>query len=360
MRFPTLFLIFLLLALSLQAHAQTQEKGPADALWEIYQQGDFEEVVTQGKALLAMDDETAQVNLAVGRSLVHLEKYDAAFPYLTRAVQMDPHQTWIYAWAQVYLGISHFKTGNEDRARQAWISARDCQATRNATRNAEGNLKLLGLSEFFNDWKPFETEHFSFRFSDRLENFDRVNFARSHEEAFFVITQWFGGAPEEKIRFLWASQDEADEAGMPPLGFSRPDEYLTHAILGQTVGHEMTHIISRHALNPTLITGLINEGVAVHMDLTHRDQMERARRILAETVPKPLKVSIPALWLDWSLAVDSFSYPVAGAFVSLLLEKGGKEKFFEFFVDQSYEHAQLIYGQDLAAWIDEFEEDLYR
>ncbi len=340
---------------------QAQEVGPADALWEIYKQGDFEGVVLQGKAMLITDNETAQVNLAVGRSLVHLDKFDEAFPYLKRAAELDPQKNWVYAWAQVYLGISHFKTGQEKRAGQAWILARDCNATRNATRSAENNLNYLGLSEFFEQWKSFESEHFKFRFSGRLQDFNRVDFARSHDQAYGIITKWFGGGPDQKIRFLlWSSQEEADEAGMPTMGFSRPEEYLTHAVLGQTVGHEMTHIISRHAMKPTVISGLINEGVAVHMDLTGRDQMQRAINLMAEAKVKPLKVSIPALWLDWSLLPDLYSYPVAGAFVGMLVENGGKEKFLEFFVDQSFGHAQEVYGSDLQTWIDDFEKELYQ
>jgi len=352
---------FFLWLLCIPSLASGQEKGPADVLWETYNQGDFEAVVVQGKAMLATENETAQVNLAVGRSLVDLKKYDEAFPYLSRAVEMDPHHTWVYAWAQVYLGHGHYKTGMEKRARQAWILARDCRATRNATRTAEDNLKLLGLSEFFDQWNSFETEHFSFRFSGRLKDFDRAGFARSHEEGFGIITKWFGGRPEQKIRFfVWENQAEADEAGMQLLGFSRPELNLVHAVVRQTVGHEMTHVISYHASTPTVITGLINEGVAVHMDLTGRNQMQRARKQFSQTVPRPLKVSIPALWLDWTLAPDTFSYPVAGAFVEMLVEKGGKKRFLEFFRDQSYEHALQVYGNDLSNWINEFEEELFR
>lgn len=343
------------------ALAQEVERGPADALWEIYQEGRFEEVITQGKALLAAEDETAQVNLAVGRSLVHLEKYEEAFPYLNRAAEIDPLKTWVYAWAQVYLGIVHYENGDETMARQAWILARDCNATRNATRNAVGNLNLLGLSEFFDNWKPFATEHFSFRFSDRLVDLDRVEFARLHEDAYQIISKWFGGGPEKKIRFLvWTDQAEADEAGMPPLGFSRPEEFLVHALVSQTLGHEMTHVISHHALQPTKVVGLINEGISVHLDQTGRDQMKRAQDTWNNTTPRPLKVSIPALWLDWSLAPDVLSYPVAGAFVAMLIDKGGKDRFLEFFVDQSYGHAQEIYGDKLAGWINEFEAELYQ
>jgi tetratricopeptide (TPR) repeat protein len=361
MRSFVALLVFVILVSPIPALAQDQEGGPADDLWELYKEGRFEEVITLGKALLATENETAQVNLAVGRSLVDLEKIEDAFPYLTRAVDLDPNRTWVYAWAQLYLGNTHLESGDDDRARQAWMAARDCGATRNATRNAGNNLKYFGLSEFFADWKPFGTEHFSFRFSGRLKDFDRVEFARRYENAYAEITQWFGGGPDKTIRFLlWSSQDEADEAGMPALGFSRPAQHLIHAVQGQTVGHEMTHIISFHALKPTVRTGLINEGISVHMDLTGRDQMERARALKASANPEPLKVSIPAMWLDWSLAPEAFSYPVAGAFVGMLIEKGGKDKFLEFFQDQSYENAQKVYGGDLAGWIKNFEDELYR
>lgn len=354
-------LVSALFILSLVPGVIAQETGPADPLWDLYRQGEFESVVVQGKAMLATENETAQVNLAVGRSLVHLEKYDDAFVFLSRAVELDSRKTWVYAWAQVYLGISHFETGNEDRARQAWILARDCQATRNATRSAETSLKLLGLSEFFDKWEAFETQHFSCRFSGRLIDFNRVEYARSLEEAYDTISTWFGGGPDEKIRFLlWANQAEADEAGMPPMSFSNPEEYLTHSLRAQPMGYELTHIISLYALNPTIQNGLISEGIAVHMDLTGRNQMKQARKVLAESNPKPLEVSIPALWLDWTLSPEEFSLPVAGAFVNMLVEKGGKKRFLEFFKDQSYEHALLIYGDGLKSWINDFEEELYR
>ncbi len=352
--------IFLLTVLSTTL-VFAQANGPADALWELYKEGNFAEVVVQGKLLINTDKETAQVNLAVGRSLVHLEKYDDSFVYLTKAVQLDSDKTWVYAWGQVYLGMANWKMGDYARAGQAFILARDCNATRNATRNATTYMTRLGLSESYANWQSFETDNFSFLFSDRLEDFDQVKFATRHEEAFLNISQWFGGQPDEKIRFLlYANQDEADEAGVGTLGFSKPTMFLTHARIGQTVGHEMTHNIAFHALNPQTMTGLINEGIAVHMDQTGRNQLKRARKARKDKGGESFNVSIPAIWKDWTLAPDEYSYPLAGAFVARLLEKGGKEKFFEFFTDQSYEHAQEIYGQDLNQWIREFEEDLYK
>ena len=120
MRTLNLTLILLLLAVPLAA----QEKGPADDLWPLYQEGRFEEVVTRGQALLATGTETAALNLAVGRSLVDLKRFEEGMPYLEKAIAQDTNRTWVYAWAQVYLGSSYLAEGNYSRAGQAWKLAR--------------------------------------------------------------------------------------------------------------------------------------------------------------------------------------------------------------------------------------------
>lgn len=355
-------LISLLVSLALPISAQ--EGGPADALWPLYQQGDLEAVIRQGKELLTGGEETAQVNLAVGRALADQGQWAEAEVFLRRAADLDATgRTWVYAWAYVYLGNAAWTGGDADGARQAWILARDAGATRNATRAARMNLVGLGLDESFAAWHEFTTDHFRFLFSDRLVDLDRTAYAREHEEAYAAISGWFGGGPARPIRFIvWADQDEATAAGMPELGFARPELNLVHCLAQQTVGHEMTHVIAVAALQPTLRTGLINEGTAVFHDQTGRDRLAVARRALAAAVTEaggPLPpVALRALWDDWSLLPAAASYPLAGAWVERLVQKGGKEKFLEFFTDQSREHARQVYGADLEGWIDGFEADL--
>ncbi len=135
---------------------------------------------------------------------------------------------------------------------------------------------------------------------------------------------------------------------------------LVHARADQTVGHEMTHVISHHATHPKHVTGLINEGIAVYHDQTGRDQMALAREALANAVQLPIQVELAALWEDWSLMEVDVSYPVGGAWVKALIEKGGKEKFLEFFKDQRLANAREVYGSDLQGWMDEFTSTLYQ
>ncbi len=339
-------------------------KGPADPLWELYKQGRFDEVVNQGKALLSTGTETAQVNLAVGRALVDQDKAAEGEIFLKRAADLDlTDRTWVYAWAEVYLGAVRLRLGDDDGARAAWLAARDCNATANATRNANNNLTGFALDPSFDKWDTFRTEHFLFRFSDKLTDFDRADYARRHEEAYAKIRAWFGGAPDQPIRFVvWADQDEATAAGMPTLGFARPRLDLVHCLVNQTVGHEMAHVIGYAAVHPVNATGLINEGTAVYLDQTGRDRMAVAEAALAAARADTSAVlppfSVRALWDDWSLAPDGVSYPLAGAWVARLVEKGGKDRFLQFYVDQSRDHAKEVYGADLEGWIDGFEQDL--
>ena len=353
--------LMLILAVLLTVASAAAQEGPADRLWELYKKGRFADVIREGKVELTTGTPTAQVNLAVGRALVDSEKNEESLIYLETAIRLDPGQTWVYAWGQVYLGMAQLRLDQTAKAREAWIKARDCAATANATGAAVNNLKILGLAEFYDDWKKFSTEHFDFKYSPGLKNFDGVAYARQHEEAFGIIADWFGGGPEKKINFfVWTNKAEAKHAGMPELGFSRPEFHLVHARAEQTVGHEMTHVISARAVEPEVVTELINEGIAVYHDQTFRDQLELARKALAEAPDSQVTVAVGALWEDWSLLPVEISYPVAGAWVTVLIEKGGRETFLDFFPDQSLAHARQVYGADLQTWMDDFDEALSR
>jgi len=349
------------LVLLISAAGALAQSGSADHLWELYKEGRFEDVVREGKVELTTGTPTAQINLAVGRALVDLGRPGEGLPYLEQAVRGDPAKTWVYAWAQCYLGTGQYQLGNFPQAKAAFIKARDCAATRNATRYAVNHLKILGLAEAYDDWTTFSTEHFAFNYSSNLADFDGETFARRHEEAFANIAGWFGGGPAAPIHFfVWKDKAEALAANMPPLGFARPELNLVHARAAQTVGHEMTHVISNHAMQPEYVTGLINEGISVYHDQTGRDQMALAREALAHGSDLPVQVELAALWEDWSLLPLDVAYPIGGAWVKVLIDKGGKQKFLEFFWDQRLASARAVYGPDLQGWMDEFTAALYR
>ena len=350
--------VLVLAAAALPAAAQ---EGPADRLWDLYREGRFEEVVTRGKAELTAGTPTAQVNLAVGRALVDLEKFQESLLYLETAVLQDSDQTWIYAWAKVYLGSAHFRLGAREMAQAAWSQARDCAATPNATRAAVDNLKLLGLAASYDRWRTFSSEHFEFHYSPRLEDFDGVAYARRHEEAFAAVTAWCGAVPADRILFfVWADSAEAGAAGLPPVGFARPKLNLVHVAVDQTVGREMTRVITARALRPAVVVGLIDDGLAVYHDQSGGDRLERARRALEASPAPAVRVSVAALWEDGSLLPEEITASLGAAWVDMLVTRGGRTRFLEFFRDQRLSHARAVYGSDLETWLEELDAALYR
>jgi hypothetical protein len=123
--------------------------------------------------------------------------------------------------------------------------------------------------------------------------------------------------------------------------------------VNQTVGHEITHLAVYHGAQPTQRTGLINEGLAVYFDQSGRDRYATARAALAAAGRKT--VSIETLWTDWASVPPRVSYPVAGAFVHHLMERGGPAAIKQLARHQTLDRAQQIYGDDLARYMAEVE-----
>jgi hypothetical protein len=183
---------------------------------------------------------------------------------------------------------------------------------------------------------------------------DHAAFAERHDAAFQEIAAFFGATLSHPARFfVWRSNEEAQAAGLPPLGFARPAYHLVHARVNQTVGHEITHLAVYHGAQPTQRTGLINEGLAVYFDQSGRDRYATARSALAAVGRKT--VSIETLWTDWASVPPRVSYPVAGAFVHHLIERGGPATIKQLARHQTLDRAQQLYGDDLARYMAEVE-----
>lgn len=310
----------LLLALVLVAPAASSAAASDATLRGLYAQAEFDAAATRCDSLLRVTPEDAELNQLMGRILADTHRCPEAIPFLSRAAAVDTAAGWIRAWSQVYLGVCHYDAGDRDAARLAWIAARDMAATPNST--AIARLYLISLIED----QPFAA--------------------------------WFGHEPPHKIRFyVWSSNDEARQAGLPTLGFSRPIVSLVHAAANQTIGHEMSHVIAFQAIPPRRAVGLISEGAAVFHDQRSADRLTLARKVWS-ALPADKRSGLLALWGDWRLLDDATSYPVAGAFVARLVERGGREKFLELYRDQSVESARRIYGAEFDGWVMEFEQEI--
>lgn len=347
----TILLSILLLAVAAVTFAASEQET---RLGDLYGKGRLAAADALCDSLLGADPGNALLNQFKGRLLAEQYRGAEAAPYLERAVAADTARTWIYAWSQVYLGIVHYAAGDDEAAGRAWTAACDAKATKNSTAMAKLYLDCLIEDAPFAAWTVRDTEHFEFRFSPRLESVDVDSFTGQREAAFVRIAAWFDQEPGRKIRFyVWSSNEEAREAGLPNLGFSRSHVSLIHSLANQTRGHEMTHVISGHAVPPRNAVPLIMEGAAIYHDQRSGDRFAAAAQAWS-TLPADRRPDLYELWDNWRLLKEDVSYPLAGAFVAMLVERGGREKFLELYRDQTPDAARRIYGPDFDGWVADF------
>jgi len=338
----------------LVAAAATGTAAPAsEELWELYNSGRHEEALAQAEELLAVSPGDRDLVHLVGRFLFDLGRREESQPYFERTIAGE-ERDWRYAWSLFYMGALHLDRGHDEAAAAAWSEVRDGGITRNVARNATNNLRFFALDDDFAAWSHLETAHCRFAFSPQLATQDLEAFANAHEAAYTELVDFFGGEPATHVRYIvWGSVEEATElCGIQSLGFARPKLCTIHCRWDQTVGHELTHVISFQALQPVARTGLINEGLAVCFDLNGRDRLATARAAVHEAGLSELDLA--AWWEDPSGADEGLLYPVAGAWLKFLLDRGGKEKLLRLATDQTLPSAREIYGEQLDAWLDEY------
>lgn len=351
--------VILALLILLPALAAAVDQESLTRLNRVYRAVGQEAATALAESLLAVSPGDPYVLHTLGRMAVDRWDFDAARPLLQAAADADTNGTWLAAWSHASLALCDWNRGDPDAARTEWEAARDLRATRNVTNQSVLHLVSLYPHELFTGWTVLETGHFTFLFSPKLTGFDPDAFAARHEAAFARIAHWFGWEPDGPIRMIvWTGDEEAGAYGIPSLGFSLAQVSLIHARADQTVGHEMTHVISLRALRPARIAGLLGEGIAVYHDGRRGDRLKRARVAWVGRPAEAPRPSIRELWSDWSLASEKWGYPLAGAFVEMLVEKGGRDRFLELFRDQTLERAEAIYGADFDAWVRDFEASL--
>lgn len=353
----TLIKTIVLLTILLVGPMALAQDNPNQDVYDLYASGQNEDALAMGLLQLEQDPESRDLNQIVGRCLVDLDRAEEGKPYLQKVVDTGI-QDWRYAWSLNYLGYVAWRAGDDETATKAWIEVRDGKLTKNVAKNAKNALQYFGLAESFADWTKIKTAHCIFYFSPLHAELDLQNFADKHERAYLELTEYFGSETPYPVRYIvWGSMDEARQMnGITSLGFARPRNCLIHCRSNQTVGHELTHVVSGQALKPTVKTRLINEGVAVYFDLSGRDRMAKARYAVQKANVTDL--DLLSWWTDERSANEEVLYPVAGAWVKTLLDKGGKDKLFKLCREQTAAKAREIYGDDLDVWVDEFEQAL--
>lgn len=343
------FLTLVLILLSLFSFGQNSS---IEDLWKLYNLQDLTSVIEQAKPLLENDPNNTDLNLLVGRSYTDQVDYKNAIPYLESTIQNDKNNSWRKAWALAYLGTCHFMLQDYANSKKSIKACFDLDVTKNVNQYANKLILLFGFDDFYKDWEIVESDNFRFHFQN-MNVADIKSYVSSREEAFQNINKFFNSKLPKKIDFfVWESRDDAKNQLKANLGFADPGFCIVHSHYQQTKGHEMTHVISNYSTKVINKTGLINEGTAVCFDQT-RQNKEQIVKDWSKT--NGIKISIAEVWVNWKKYPEELTYPLSGLFVNELIENFGQGKFIEFFGNQTYENAKIIFGDKLDKVISDFE-----
>lgn len=361
---PFLFFIFLL------AYTATQCQNFSD-IDNLFKQKKYNEAMAACNSYLKTDTTNAQVYDMIGRCYNALHQYTAAMPYFEKAIAMDNKATFVTGWAYCDMGLAHIKTGDTAMGRSELYKTVELGQTRNSVTTALNLLRKLSRGEDLTadskdvdlntmpDWVVIEGAHIKYFFEDTVGiSYLVQRFITKHEQAFDTLNAVFETHLPVKISFyIWLHEERAQRVlHCPALGFSTPENYTVNTRINQTIGHEMTHVLSYWAWGriPVSRSKFINEGVAVAFDLAGEDKIAKAKRV----VTGHNLSSVMDTWEDGDAASGDFVYPVGGAFLEFLYRNGPLDDFKQLIKEQTIPAAKRIYGKqkfkDLVQQFDKF------
>ncbi len=341
-----IIIIFIFLSLTSYSQIRNQE------ISQIYLSGDLELAISTADECMELDQNNIDCNLIMGRALTDKGKYEEAIPYLTFTVTNDTKNTWRKAWALAYLGTCYFQMQNYSSSKKYLTECIKMKATKNVTKYADQRVKVFGFDNFFKKWKYVETSNFRFHFQN-MDDSDIKDFTSSYESGFQEINAFFESTVPKKIDFfVWNSHQDAKKILQRDLGFAYPNYSIVHSHYQQTIGHEMTHVISHFSTDILFTSRFINEGTAVCFDLSNRNGLEQVHNWIKNN---NMQINILDIWENDTKYNEDILYPLSGLFIAECIKYFGKEKFLEFFKNQSYQNAKSIFGNELDLMIKKFE-----
>lgn len=313
---------------------------------------DSDKIIVLATKLLEKHPNDPELLFYLGKTHTDLKEFDKAIPYLEKAFE-KLNVDWQKAWLHNSIIEAYFSTGQKDLALKHYKKYKDFKGTKNSNNHFKQIGLSFGFDDIYKDWKIIETHNIIFHFQDAssIKNIDF--YVKSREDAFIEINSFFNSKLLKKIDFfVWKDVDKAEKIFKHTLGFTKPEYCVSHNHSKQTPGHEITHSISYWISNDKVIKNrFINEGIAVCFD-QDTDKLEVAKKVFDVKT-----TSIETLWKNPQGYPESILYPIAGVFVSELVNFN-KEKFLMLCKNQTFENAQQIYGNELQNLINLIENKL--
>lgn len=341
-----------LILISLITYGQSTQ---VEELAQIFISGDYDKTIIKANEFLENDTNNIDYKLLLGRALTDKGEFKKAVPHLEYTVNNDKENTWRKAWALGYLGTCHFVLQDYSLSKKSTKECIDLNATKNATRYAYTRILLFGFDDFYKSWKTVESTNFRFHFQNMSDS-DIQSYISSREETFLSINKFFKSELPKKIDFfVWESREDAKKLLRTNLGFANPEFCIVHSHFQQTKGHEMTHVISHYSTKIAHKSGLINEGTAVCFDQSNQNKEQIVRAWLKANEKS---ISISDVWINWKNYPEEISYPLSGLYVKELIDNFGIDKYLDFFSNQTYENAIIVFGDKFGKRTKDFEDKI--
>jgi len=327
------------------------QNSSLEELWKLYRFHNYKLVIEKATPLLNVESNNINFNLLLGRTYADMGDYEDAIPYLNRAIENDNYFSGRKVKVFGYLGTCYFMLQKYDNSKDALKKGINLSVNENESDNLHTMYSLFGFDEFYENWKVIETDSFRFHFQN-MSDIEIKKYISLREKAYKLINSFFNSKLPKKIDFfVWESRKDAKNILKSNLGFSKPDFCIVHSYYQQTIGHEMTHIISNYTSDILKKTRFINEGTAVCFDQSNHDRLKEVKDWIKKNHKQ---IVIKDYWENGEKYNERF-YPLSGLFVKELIDNFGKEKFLEFFKNQTYENAKIVFGDKLDIVIQEFE-----
>lgn len=324
-----------------------------------YQKGDYEYVIEKGIPLIKSNSEDIDLQLLLGRAYADDLQYAKAIPHLNYVDENAKKKGWRRGWAEVYLGICNFGTGNYEWSRTYLNRAASNGSTDNIRNYAKQQLLFLGFDKKFQDFRLSVDSGILFHFHpDISENLTEVeDFISKQKEAFNSAKQFFNCLlPKEVDIFVWNSVEEMEKGlDFTDNIFVKPELGVIHVPLAETSGKEFSLVVSYYFNGIEKQSALISYGTAIYLANCQKNIMTDAQQALK--AKEITGITVKDIWaINRS---DSELYnTVSAAFVQYLIEKEGKDKFLDLFKEQTYYNAKKIYGDRFDTLISDFESKL--
>ena len=313
----------------------------------LYQARQFDKVVEEGKKKLKAKPNDIIANHLVGRALADIKKFEEAEQFLKKAIT-EASPNYVNSWSYAYLGLCNYLNDKYDESKINLEQAIKLNATKNSTNFAKRRLQWFQMTEYFDNWEIVETEHLRFHFQPNYKIESIEKYCEIRENAYIQNNEFFKATPFKKIDyFIWCEPEGAKEIVGKELGFANSDLCIINSKLNQTIGHEITHILSEYGVRPILKNRLVNEGVSVAFDLTNRNRIELAKSVNIKNF------TIKELIEQADNLPDSILYPIGGALIEHLKLEKDDIKLKKLIKEQSWQNLIKLYGIEK---IEKFEE----